>query len=129
MLGQVSVFSDDKHTLIRGEMHDWLQRLIHDTSAGKRALFVVRYNEIGSFVIAEWMSNNHDVFVDVMNLGMSLANFNHGKAQELRKRLFAPITQSETLQHSAEADSDFHHELQDFNEELKDIDAERGIAL
>lgn len=119
----VSTFDTEKHTEIPGELRDFVSRMIAEASGGSRWLTVIRYNQYGTFVIAEWMSPNKDIFVDVMNLDHSLANFTHEKAQELRQRLFAPTTGAEVARASAEAESDFHHDLQDWNDEMVANDA------
>lgn len=119
----VSTFESEKHTEIPGELRDFVSRMIAESSGGTRWLTVIRYNQYGTFVIAEWMSPNKDVFVDVMNLDHSLANFTYEKAQELRQRLFAPTTGAEVARTSAEAESDFHHDLQDWNDEMVANDA------
>jgi len=55
-----------------------------------------------------------------MNLGESLSNFTYEKAQELRKRLFAPLTAEATAQASAEAESDYNHFMNDDNLEERE---------
>jgi hypothetical protein len=113
MLGQVSVFDKEKHVIIKGDLSDWCEKLVKNTNESNRELFVVHYVKIGSFVIAEWAAPNHLVFTDVINLGNSLANFTKEKADELRKRLFAPVTTYESLEYSTQAESDYHHQMQD----------------
>ena len=116
-LGMVSWYDSDKHTIIPGELSDFCSRLVEGDPKRNGKLFVIRYNELGVFVICEWLAKPKDIFVDVMNLGKSLGNFTRQKAAELRHRLFAPITYEETARGSAEADSRFHHDMQDGNEE------------
>ena len=93
------------------------KRLVAGDPKRKDKLFVVRYNLHGTFVIAEWLAKPRDVFVDVMNLGHSLANFTREKAQELRHRLFAPVTAEETSRFIHQSESDYHHMRQDDNSE------------
>jgi len=114
MLGMVSNYNPDEHTILGGELEAYIQRINKET--GKK-MFLVRYNKIGSFVIAEWLAKPRDVFVDVMNLGKSLGTFNREKANELRHRLFAPVTCRETSVGIAEEESRYLHERQDENEE------------
>jgi hypothetical protein len=113
MLGMVSNYTPDEHTIIEGELSLWLKRLIENDPVRKHKLFVVRYNKIGTFVIAEWLGRPKDVFVDVLNMGKSLANFNRKKADELKKRLFKPVTAEQTRRWCSGVDSDYHHNLQD----------------
>jgi hypothetical protein len=114
MLGSVSIFNSDKHTLIGGDIGDFIGRL---AERSRRELRVIRYNELGVFCIIEFLSPKHDVFLDTMNLGESLANFDHSRREELERRLFRPITCDETSRLVAQGESDFHHMKQDENEE------------
>jgi hypothetical protein len=120
MLGMVTHYRVSEHTIIGGEIGDFCSRIVEGDPTRKGKIFVVRYNKIGVFVIAEWIGEVGDVFVDVMNLGDSLANFNKGKANELRKRMLSPATCKETELAMLNAESSYHHMLQDENEEEKD---------
>jgi len=114
MLGMVSNYSPNEHAIMGGEINSYVKRI--NKEYGKK-LFVVRYLRYGTFVIAEWLAKPRDVFVDVMNLGKSLSNFNREKANELRHRLFAPVTCGETSEGIAEEESRYLHERQDENAE------------
>jgi len=114
MLGMTLVYSSDKHTIIGGEIGAYIERMSQESG---RDLFVIRYNELCVFCICEWMSPNKDVFIDIMNLGKSLANFNAERGREFRQRLFKPIGCDETSVFIAKGESDFHHSMQDWNSE------------
>jgi len=122
MFNLVSFYDSQKHTLIDGEISPFVKRM-------DDKLFVVRYNELGVFCICRWLAEPYDIFVDVINLGKSLGNFNRKKADELRRQTFKPITASEVNKTSSEAESDYYHFRQEFNEELKELDAIRGEKL
>ena len=113
MLGQVSVFSSDDHTIVRGELSLWLDRLVAGDPKRKDNIFLLRYNKLKVFCICEWVGGGNDTFVDVLNLGKSLGNFGRAEANELKRRLFAPLGPEETSKILDMADSDFHHNLQD----------------
>ena len=110
----VSNYSSDKHTKVGGEINAYVSRLAKESG---RDLAVICYEELAVFCIIEWMSPNRDVFIDLLNLGKSLANFTRAKAAELQQRLFKPITCDETSKFISKGDSDFHHGRQDDNEE------------
>lgn len=114
MLGMTSIFDSEKHTKIGGEIGAYVSRLAKESG---RDLAVICYEELAVYCIIEWMSPNQDVFIDMMNLGKSLANFTRAKALELKHRLFKPITCKETSDFISKGDSDYHHERQDGNEE------------
>ena len=117
MLGMTSVFDVNKHTIVGGEIGSHIKQL---SKKANRDLFVVRYNDLGVFCICEFMSPKRNVFIDIMNLGKSLANYDLRKAQELRQRLFAPLSAEETSRSIAAAESDYHHMRQDECEEEKE---------
>ena len=111
-----SYYRQQEHTIVGGDLSAWLERLVENDPKRKGHLFLVRYNKLGVFVIAEWL-DKYNIFVDVLNLGKSLANFGFKAAQELRRRLFAPVTAEETMKIVNQNDSDFYHRLQDEDSE------------
>lgn len=113
MLSMVSCFNSEEHTIIQGELSEWLKRLVKGIPQREGCLFLLRYNQLEVFCICEWVGGGRDTFVDVMNLGKSLGNFDFKQAQELRQRLFAPVTAEETSRAIIRADSDFYHNLHD----------------
>lgn len=127
MLGLVSVYTSAEHTIIRGEMSEWLDRLVESNPRREGCLFLLRYNKLGVFCICEWVGGGRDTFVDVINLGKSLGNFEYKKAQELRRRLFAPVTAEETSREIIRNDSDFYHNLQD--EDSEETERQERVAI
>ncbi len=126
MLGLVSYYSSVEHTIITGELSLWLERLIEGDPKREGKIFLVRYNELDVFVIAEWLGRPKDVFVDVLNIGKSLSNFGRAEAQELRNRLFKPIGPQETEKAITQAGSDFHHNLND--EDAEETERQELVA-
>jgi len=114
MLGMTSVWDSDEHTHVGGELGSYLRRI---SKRAGRDIAVIRYEELGVFCIVEFISPNRDVFIDILNLGNSLANFNREKSRELDRRLFAPVTCDGTSEALEAADSDYHHTRQDGNAE------------
>ena len=90
-------------------------------------LFLLRYNKLEVFCICEWTDNHKDTFTDVLNLGKSLGNFDRKGADELRRRLFAPVTVEDTSQAIDRTDSDFYHGLQD--EDMEESERQGRIAI
>ncbi|KKN55748.1 hypothetical protein LCGC14_0578970 [marine sediment metagenome] len=113
MLGLVSNYKSDEHTIVGGELSLWLNRLVADDRERKGKLFLVRYNELEVYVIAEWLGKPKDVFVDVLNIGKSLGNFTSAEARELRNRLFNPIGSEETKRSMTQTDRDYYSNLQE----------------
>lgn len=127
MLGLVSDYSSDKHTIINGTLSDWLERLMEGDPLRRGRLFLLRYNELEVFCVCEWLGKPKDVFVDVVNLGKTLQSFTLEKANELRRKLFAPISAEETCQAITQTDSNYHHNLND--EDLEETERQERIAM
>ena len=127
MLGVVSLYDQEEHTIIRGGISEWLERLVEGSPQRKGRLFLLRYNKLAVYCICEWSGNYKDTFTDVMNLGKSLGNFDQKQAQELRKRLFAPVTAEDTRRAIIGADSDYHHNLQ--NEDMEETERRERVAI
>ena len=118
MLGLVSCYTSEEHTIVRGgALSEWLNRLVEGSPQRKDCLFLLRYNKLEVFCVCEWVGGGRDTFVDVMNLGKSLGNFGHKESQELQRRLFAPVTAEDTSQAINSTDSDLYHRLQDEDSE------------
>lgn len=128
MLGLVSLYNSDEHTVISGSgIPEWLERLVEGSPKRRGCLFLLRYNKLGVFCICEWVGGGRDTFVDVLNLGKSLGNFGHKEAQELRRRLFFPLTAEVTSREIIRNDSDFYHNLQD--EDAEETERQERIAI
>ncbi|MHC4867692.1 MAG: hypothetical protein ACYTEX_26780 [Planctomycetota bacterium] len=110
----VSTRTPNEHAVVNGEIGAYIKRLSEKSG---RCLAVILYRKLGVFCIVEFLSPNKDVFIDMMNLEQSLANFTRQKASELRKRLFCPVTCEETSRAIYEGESDYHHMRQDWNDE------------
>ena len=127
MLGLVSCYTSDEHTIIHGGISEWLDRLVEGVPQRKGRLFLLLYNKLGVFCICEWTDNRKDTFTDVLNLGKSLGNFDQKQAHELRRRLFAPVTAEDTSKAIIGADSDFYHNLQD--EDSEETERQERVAI
>lgn len=128
MLGMISIYTSAEHTIIEGSgIPEFLIRLVEDDPRREGRLFLLHYNKLGVFCICEWTGNYRDTFTDVMNLGKSLGNFGHKKAQELRRRLFDPLTAEETCRATIQGDSDYHHQLQD--EDAEETERQERVAI
>lgn len=128
MLGMVSLYLSEEHTIIDGSgIPEWLKQLVKGNPQREGCLFLVRYNKLEVFCICEWIGGGNDTFVDVMNLGKSLGNFDRKQSQELRRRLFAPLTAEDTSKALIRTDSDFYHNLQD--EDAEETERNERVAI
>ena len=127
MLGLLSCYNVEEHTLIRGELSEWLERLVEGDSQRRGRLFLLRYDKLEVYCICEWTDDNKDTFTDVLNLGKSLGSFGQKEAQELRRRLFNPVTAEESSREIIRNDSDFYHNLQD--EDMEETERRERVAI
>lgn len=128
MLGILSLYLPEEHTIIDGSgLPEFLTQLVEGDPQRKGRLFLIRYNKLGVFCICEWTGKNKDTFTDVLNLGKSLGNFGSKESQELRRRLFNPLTAEETSKVIIGADSDYHHNLQD--EDMEETERQERVAI
>ncbi len=65
--------------------------------------------------------------MDVYHIGKSLGSFGAKEAAELSRRLFAPLTPEATRVATAQADSDYHHNLQD--EDMEEAERQERVAI
>lgn len=127
MLGIISVYNPNEHTIVGGDISHFCNRMIEGDPQRWGHLFVVRYIKLGVFCICEWTDNHKDTFTDVLNLGKSLGNFGYKEAQKLRKRILAPVTAEETSRAIISNDSDFYHNLQD--EDMEESERRERVAI
>lgn len=127
MLGMISVYNPQEHTIIEGELSDWLERLVAGDPQRTGRLFIILYNKLGVYCICEWTDNHNDTFVDILNLGKSLGNFDQKQSQELRRRLFNPLSAEDTSEEIIRNDSDFYHNLQD--EDSEETERQERVAI
>lgn len=127
MLGLLSCYNSEEHTIIPGEISEWLERLVEGDPRREGCLFLLRYNKLGVFCICEWVGGGRDTFVDVINLGKSLGNFGRVAARELKRRLFNPVTAEESTREIVRNDSDYYHNLQD--EDMEETERQERVAI
>ena len=127
MLGLLSCYNSEEHTILGGELSEWLKRLVEGDPKRKGCLFVVHYNKLEVYCICEWVGGGNDTFVDVLNLGKSLGDFGQKEAQELRRRLFNPVTVEESSREIIRNDSDYYHNLQD--EDMEETERQERVAI
>ena len=127
MLGLLSCYNVEEHTIIQGELSEWLERLVESDPKRKSCLFLLRYDKLEVYCICEWVGGGNDTFVDVLNLGKSLGEFGQREAQELRRRLFNPVTAEESSREIIRNDSDYYHNLQD--EDSEETERQERVAI
>ena len=114
MIGVPCTYSPDQHYIFEPELLAWCRRQTPDESL-KKELFVYKQLQVGTFVIARWVSREMGLFVDLLNLGHALSTFTVEMAQELRRRILAPVTSNDTAKQMSASSSSRLHKLQEEN--------------
>jgi hypothetical protein len=89
MLGTSCPYRSDQHRIIHPELERWVKRQVSDPKL-RDSLFVYHHLQVGTFVIAQWTVPDR-WFVDVLNLGSSLANFDRGRAEMFKITFLQPV--------------------------------------
>ena len=125
MLGMACNYSPKQHSLIHPEQLTWCKRETCDPLL-KEQLFCYLQREIGVFVIARWTDKVYGSFVDILNLGRSLASFTREKAQEFKRRVNSPISAAHTRRFLEQADRDYYSRQANVNMELHENQERTG---
>lgn len=114
MLGQTCRFDKAQHGLVHCELEDWIKRQV---PAGERdLLFIYRHHLHGTFVIGYWVVLG-SLFMDVMNLGHSLANFSRAMAQKFKRQFGDSMSREDMIKELKQHERDRLSGLQQENDE------------
>lgn len=119
MLGCATRYTPEQHKLLDLELLHWCRNQTSDERL-KRQLFAYKHNLYNTFVIGLWVNQPKGLFVDLINLGFSLAHFTRSTAEELRRRILCPTSSTELNRQMRKARSDYLHQQQDESDELTD---------
>lgn len=111
-LGGAETYSPEKYELIEPEIIYWCRRQTPDEDLRSR-LFCYYARKHGTFVVGLWTDCPKGKFVDVLNMGFSLGNFDRSMAESLRKNLLAPLRTDETIQILMSAQRDYERHTTD----------------
>lgn len=121
-------YDSGQHQIVSSEIARWCVR--NAPANWKDRLFTYHHRIHNTFVVAVWADKNHrfGIFSDVVNLGRSWGGFSHAMADEMMRRMWAPMspsTMSEKInQQSRDFDSmwmDKAQETQENNERRKKV--------
>jgi hypothetical protein len=93
MIGMPCAYRRDSHRIIHPRFLNWIRRQLADVKL-RESLFVYYHLIHRNFVIAHWKVPCR-YFVDILNLGHSLENFDQETAKNLITQLRTPISGSE----------------------------------
>lgn len=128
MINMVATYDPRQHEILNPELLGWCRRVaegVNDSTLATR-LFCYHHRWHDTFVIGAWIAEPYHAFIDLMNLGTSLGTFTHSKGQEFIDRLYNPTTGHQAAQMLRQNESDFLHQKQDENEQIKADLEKRG---
>ena len=124
MLGPC-IYKESEHELLTPELLYWCKRQTADPEL-RRRLFVYHQLQVGTFVIAIWLGAPKREFVDLLNVGTSLRNFNRGMAQRFKKNIYKPTSFRDIKHQLVGSDSDYNHAKNDEQASMQDASRKRA---
>ena len=119
------IYDEKQHEIMTSEVSRWCVR---NAPAGwVDRLFTYRHKIHGTFVVAVWADKNqrHGIFSDVVNLGFGWGGFNHAMADEMMRRMWAPLSPLSMATQINQQSRDFNSKQQDKQEERKEFNSKR----
>jgi hypothetical protein len=112
MFNLVCNYDSAQHFIIEPEIIRWCRRQVDDKEIQKH-LFAYYHLKEDTYVIGWWINSEYGPFVDLLNLGHNLNNFDRARAQEFTRRLRQPTTASDIKNFSEQAETNDLHNLQE----------------
>jgi len=115
MLGVACRYRKSEHRIIQPRILSWIKRQIPDARL-RDSLFIYYHLQHGTFVIAQWVVPERS-FIDIHNLGNSLANFTADAAQRFRQQIKSPVGRHELGKALRQKERDRLTQEQDINDD------------
>lgn len=118
------LFDEKQHQIILGgEIIGWCKR--NAPAKERKRFFLYRHRIHRTFVIARWaLDRASGIFTDFLHIGHSLDEFTRQKADEFRRRLYAPTQAPEIARAIDQASKNFdktqQNEIEERQEEIKE---------
>ena len=116
MLGLACQYDERQHKVIHPPLENWVKGQVSDPVLRDR-LFIYYHNLEGTFVIGLWEGNSKGYFIDAMNLGDSLQNFDRLMAQSLVTNLSRPLSNKQIARGFRRSERDELHAKQEYADE------------
>ena len=86
------LFDPKQHEVLESEVGRWCRR--NAPADWKDRLFTYRHKYHGTFVVAVWAKDKYGIMSDVVNLGFGFGGFDRAMADEIKRRMWAPMSPS-----------------------------------
>lgn len=119
------LYDAEQHDILESEVGRWCVRVA--PADWKNRLFTYRHQIHGTFVVAVWADEDkkHGIFCDVVNLGGGFGNFNRAMADEMMRRMWAPLSPESMGTQINQQSRDYTSKQQDKNEQIKEENIKR----
>jgi hypothetical protein len=119
------MFDGEQHEIVASEVGRWCIR--NAPADWRERLFTYRHRLHGTFVVAVWADKNqrHGIFSDVVNLGHGWVNFHRPMADEMMRRMWAPMSPTSMASQINQQDLNYHSDQQDKSEQVKEENIKR----
>lgn len=119
------MFDGEQHEIIPSEIGRWCIR--NAPADWRDRLFTYRHRLHGTFVVAVWADKDrrHNIFSDVVNLGLGWGGFSHAMADEMMRRMWAPMSPTSMATEINQQDRNYHSMQQDKQQERQEHNAKR----
>ena len=117
------MYDEKQHEVLESEVGRWCVR--NSPPDWKDRLFTYRHKYHGTFVVAVWAKEKYGIMSDVVNLGFGFVGFDRAMADEMMRRMWAPMS-PQTMAKRIDLESrNYEHIQQDKNEEIKEANEKR----
>ena len=86
------MYDEKQHEVLESEVGRWCVR--NSPPDWKDRLFTYRHKYHGTFVVAVWAKDKYGIMSDVVNLGFGFGGFDRAMADEIKRRMWAPMSPS-----------------------------------
>ena len=117
------LYTPEQHEILESEVGRWCRR--NAPADWKDRLFTYRHKYHGTFVVAVWARDKFGLMSDVVNLGGGFGGFDRAMADEMRRRMWAPMSPQTMAKRINIESSNYEHMQQDKNEEIKEENEKR----
>ena len=112
------LFDPKQHEVLESEVGRWCRR--EAPADWKDRLFTYRHKYHGTFVVAVWAKDKYGIMSDVVNLGGGWGGFDRAMADEIKRRMWAPMS-PRTMATTIDQESKNYDRLQqDRQEQVKE---------
>jgi hypothetical protein len=117
------MYDEEQHQILESEVGRWCVR--NAPVDWRDRLFTYRHKRHGTFVVAVWARDKYGLMSDVVNLGYGWGGFNKAMADELMRRMWAPMSPETMARRIDQSSRDYESIQQDKQGQIKEANEKR----